>query len=279
MAGAFTSNSPEAFDDLYAHIKTFPTPLLPPGKSYDPKMTDRIASLYVHPTLEALLHILNLDLPSAHFLVRHMQAAPQIEGMYIHGLLHRIEGDYDNCRAWYADVCTSPAFLSFYSPGASVTSDPPTSESQSKDQAPKASYSNYKDSSFPSPLQFLSSSRDLEDDLDDESHSSLQSGSNEPRILHTKAGGKLASQTSARYFISAIQKLRNTSTSSPEYAQRKAELEKASEAEIEALVKFCMDKYGSKQLKDATTVWVQPGEEHRAMGEEMVSGGEGWRKF
>ncbi|KAF2221422.1 hypothetical protein BDZ85DRAFT_16647 [Elsinoe ampelina] len=257
MTAAFTGESTESFDDLYAHLKTFPTPLLPPGKSHDPKMTDRIASLYVHPTLESLLHILNLDLPSAHFLVRHMQAAPQHEGMYIHGLLHRIEGDYDNSRAWYADVCTTDAFTSFY-PNNTPTSTHPLSFLFN----------------LPSPEQDA-----LENDLDAPSRTSITSSEPEPRILHTKAGGKLPSQTSARYFISAIEKLRRSSASSQEYTDRKAALEKASRAEIEALVQFCVDKYGTEKVKDASKVWVQPGEEHRAMGEKMVSGGEGWRKF
>ena len=33
-----------------------------------------------------------------------MQAAPQYEGMLLHGVLHRCEGDFDNARAWYGDV-------------------------------------------------------------------------------------------------------------------------------------------------------------------------------
>ena len=39
-----------------------------------------------------------------------MQAAPAFEGMYLHGILHRIEGDYDNARAWYRDVASSEVF-------------------------------------------------------------------------------------------------------------------------------------------------------------------------
>lgn len=63
-----------------------------------------IADLAAHPTLEALLHILNHDLPSAHFLVRHMQAPPAVEGMLLHGILHRAEGDFANAQAWMSDV-------------------------------------------------------------------------------------------------------------------------------------------------------------------------------
>jgi hypothetical protein len=69
-----------------------------------------MANLSLHPTLEAALHILNLDLPSAHFLVRHMQCPPAWEGMFLHGILHRIEGDYDNARAWYGNVKESEVF-------------------------------------------------------------------------------------------------------------------------------------------------------------------------
>ncbi|KAF1844653.1 uncharacterized protein K460DRAFT_376305 [Cucurbitaria berberidis CBS 394.84] len=77
----------------------------PPQKAQiNPVTTAVIADLHLHPTLEATLHILNHDLPSAHFLVRHMQAPPAVEGMLLHGILHRAEGDFDNARAWIGDV-------------------------------------------------------------------------------------------------------------------------------------------------------------------------------
>jgi hypothetical protein len=76
----------------------------PPKKPQHTSLTPQIADLHVHPTLEILLHILNHDLPSAHFLVRHMQAPPAVEGMLLHGILHRAEGDMPNARAWVGDV-------------------------------------------------------------------------------------------------------------------------------------------------------------------------------
>lgn len=33
-----------------------------------------------------------------------MQAPPAVEGMLLHGILHRCEGDFDNARAWIGDV-------------------------------------------------------------------------------------------------------------------------------------------------------------------------------
>lgn len=103
-----------SFQDTLSTLLKLPPPLLPPSKASDLSLTDQISSLYVHPCLEAALHILNCDLPSAHFLCRHMQAAPEYEGMFLHGILHRIEGDYDNARAWYRDVAESSVFKSIW---------------------------------------------------------------------------------------------------------------------------------------------------------------------
>ncbi|KAK0336451.1 hypothetical protein LTR02_012514 [Friedmanniomyces endolithicus] len=101
------------FDAVYAHLTTaYPYPVLPfPSPNPHSKtLSHTIASLSVHPTLEALLHILNADLASAHFLCRHMQNEPAWEGMYIHGFLHRVEGDYRNADAWYGNVAESECF-------------------------------------------------------------------------------------------------------------------------------------------------------------------------
>ncbi|RPA99788.1 hypothetical protein L873DRAFT_1827897 [Choiromyces venosus 120613-1] len=80
------------------HSSTCQTPTPPPP------FTNQISSLHLHSALEAALHILNYDLPSVHFLLRKMQSLPAEEGMFLHEVLHRIEGDYDNAQAWYKDV-------------------------------------------------------------------------------------------------------------------------------------------------------------------------------
>lgn len=102
-----------SFDGIYAHLTSrYGFPVLPSASPYphDKTSTDAISSLSIHPTLESVLHLLNSDLPSAHFLCRHMQNKPAWEGMYIHGILHRIEGDYRNAEAWYGDVAESECF-------------------------------------------------------------------------------------------------------------------------------------------------------------------------
>jgi hypothetical protein len=86
----------------YEHIfSTLPTS---PHRIHSTQLRNILTSLQLHPVLEAILHLLNVDLPAAHFLCRHMENWPAEESMFVHGILHRIEGDYDNARAWYCDV-------------------------------------------------------------------------------------------------------------------------------------------------------------------------------
>ncbi|TVY59015.1 hypothetical protein LSUE1_G010145, partial [Lachnellula suecica] len=100
-----------SYHTLKGQLLLKPAPVLPPAPSAPSKdIAHAISSLSIHPSLEVALHILNDDLPSAHFLVRKMQAAPRYEAMMLHGILHRIEGDYENTRAWYRDVKDSEVF-------------------------------------------------------------------------------------------------------------------------------------------------------------------------
>jgi hypothetical protein len=98
------STSPQTLLSIFSTLLPHTSLVHPPKKPQHAALTATIADLHVHPTLEALLHILNHDLPSAHFLVRHMQAPPAVEGMLLHGILHRAEGDMPNARAWVGDV-------------------------------------------------------------------------------------------------------------------------------------------------------------------------------
>lgn len=131
----------ELYESLLSQCRANP-PLLPPVAAFSkttektilaPALGKDIANLSLHPTLEAALHILNLDLPSAHFLLRHMQSEPAWEGMFLHGILHRVEGDYDNARAWYRDVKDSDVFA--YAWGRSSGSESSTSSDSGIDAA------------------------------------------------------------------------------------------------------------------------------------------------
>ena len=56
-------------------------------------------------------------------------------------------------------------------------------------------------------------------------------------------------------------------------------LEKESRREIDGVIAWCQKKFGEGEVRDASSAWVQPDEDKRKMGEDMVVGGEGWRKF
>jgi hypothetical protein len=93
-----------AYDHVFSSLPTSP------HRIHSTQLRNILASLQLHPVLEAILHLLNVDLPAAHFLCRHMEAWPAEESMFVHGILHRIEGDYNNTRAWYGDVEESDCF-------------------------------------------------------------------------------------------------------------------------------------------------------------------------
>ena len=126
-----------------------------------------------------------------------MQAPPAYEGMFLHGILHRIEGDFDNARAWYKNVAESEVFKEVWEGG----------------------------------------------------------------------------EEEARGFIGRVEKLVKKGEGD------KGLLEKESLREINAVVEYCRQKFGEKEMLDATQAWVKPGEDHRKMGEDMVSGGKGYRNF
>ncbi|KAK3686423.1 hypothetical protein LTR37_019811 [Vermiconidia calcicola] len=192
------------FDGIYGYLTSnYGFPVLASASPYphDKALSHSIADLSIHPTLEAILHILNADLSSAHFLCRHMQNKPALEGMYIHGLLHRVEGDYENAKAWYGDVADSECFKAVWSDGG------------------------------------LEGARDFIDGI---------------KELRDMEGGR----------------------------ELRERLSKTSEGEIDALVAWCKQQFGTEKVQDARQqAWVEPSEEHRAMAAKMVVGGEGWRKF
>lgn len=207
-----------SFKSIHTRLLKLPSPLLPPPSPRDLTLASEIASLQLHPTLEAALHILNLDLPSAHFLVRHMQSAPAFEGMYLHGILHRIEGDYDNARAWYSDVKDSEIYSKLWGKSG---------------QTWKAWQEEHNDGSG-------------RESLDD-----------------------------GQKFLDAAQKFKETRGKGPE----KVSLEKQSRKELDAVIEWCVDKFGTAKMVDASSAWVKPSDEIKKMGEDQVSGDSGRRKF
>ncbi|PRP89799.1 hypothetical protein PROFUN_00141 [Planoprotostelium fungivorum] len=56
----------------------------------------------LHPLVKAAWHMSNHDLFKAHRLIRGVQERPV--AMWLHGILHRLEGDYSNTKCWIFDI-------------------------------------------------------------------------------------------------------------------------------------------------------------------------------
>ncbi|KAF2146109.1 uncharacterized protein K452DRAFT_203853, partial [Aplosporella prunicola CBS 121167] len=189
----------------------------------DPASTPRIAALLLHPAIEAALHLLNDDLPSAHFLVRHAQAAPAFESMLLHGLLHRLEGDMANARAWYADV------------GAGGDKENPVQG----------------DSEGARLLRYVWR---VEGEGEEERE-------DEPWMR----------------FLSRVEQVRGAKGEAAE-AERRA-LAQTGKAELKRVLLWCEAKFGTAARLDASDAWVRPGDKVQQTGNDMVTGGKGFRKF
>ena len=65
----------------------------------------------VVPFVRSLLLLTAGDLEHAHRLV---QEASNADGTYIHGIVHRIEGDFDNARYWFRRTAVHPIAPEIY---------------------------------------------------------------------------------------------------------------------------------------------------------------------
>jgi hypothetical protein len=65
----------------------------------------------VVPFVRSLLLVAAGDLERAHILV---QEASNADGTYIHGIVHRTEGDFDNARYWFRRTPVHPAAAEIY---------------------------------------------------------------------------------------------------------------------------------------------------------------------
>ncbi|KAI6714519.1 hypothetical protein JHW43_002937 [Diplocarpon mali] len=227
-----------SFRAIYSSLlSAHPAPLLPPANAHCAKLASQIAALQLHPTLEAALHILNADLPSAHFLVRHMQSAPAVEGMLLHGILHRVEGDLDNARAWYSDVAREGAelYARVWGGGGATF-------------------------------------KDLDEGVREAAFAFGE------RREYGSGGAREGELDAGQRFLNAVQAFKETRARArgDEDGER---LARESRREIETLVEWCVQRFGTETWADARDAWVRNGEEVQKMSDEMVGGDKGRRTF
>ncbi|KAJ5038740.1 uncharacterized protein L3040_006420 [Drepanopeziza brunnea f. sp. 'multigermtubi'] len=239
-----------SFHAILSHLTaTFAAPLLPPSKPHSTALTSQIASLQVHPTLEAALHLLNADLPAAHFLVRHMQAKPAFEGMFLHGILHRIEGDYDNARMWYSDVAAGEGGEEDGCGGADGGGG---GAGSLYGKVWEGGGKTFKDVG--------------------------EGGSGGGEAGDFGAGGRREGELDAgQRFLNAVQAFKEGKGGRDEAEMGR--LVGESRREIGAVVEWCVGRFGEGRWEDARSAWVKNSEEVQKMSDDMINGDKGFRKF
>ena len=84
-----------------------PLPPLCPAAPWDRALSRRIAAAGLPPAVASALLLWNDDLDASHTL---SQALPDRFGSWLHGAMHRREGDYSNSKYWLRKVGTHAGF-------------------------------------------------------------------------------------------------------------------------------------------------------------------------
>merc|ERR1711939_7053 len=241
-----------------------------------------ISSLQVHPVIESALHLLNLDLPSAHFLLRHMQAKPAWEAMYLHGILHRLEGDLDNARAWYRDVKNAEVFQAVWG-----ERDGDTDRNNGVDGHGSSSFSSCSshadgnNQAFNKASSFLDQVESYKSTLlsPPPSYSSKGTGTGASRDSGP-SNSKSSPTTYTQHSKSTSTSTSTTSGSgSGTGSTLPAEIRDTSLAELSRFLQFCERKFGTDPVTDASSFWTSMADKHKDQAALMITGGEGWRVF
>ena len=171
--------------------------------------------------------------------------------MLLHAALHRVEGDFENARAWMRSVGKDRGNGSKNgdSEGCDETSRGGEGSNVSRDG------SNDGEGSGVSLLQYIYGSMSL------------------PTASTNECAGSDDPLSTALELITVVEAFRKRKEGSEEA------LIEALRYESHHLLEWCVLKYGEGRWEDATCAWAQPPEKVRKIGEQMVSGGKGWREF
>lgn len=260
-----------------------------------------ISALQLHPVTESALHILNHDLSSAHFLLRHMQGPPAWEAMYAHGILHRVEGDVDNARAWYSEVKDSDCFEVVWaeeqqqrqqqqlqlqprqqqqqSQPQQQQHDQDQQEGQPQDQSSASSSSCPSNTAFSSAMSFLDQVESYKTSLKKKSKSS----SSQPYPAIQRSTPTTTITPTATTMTPSHSRLpdRPNSNDAPQPPEipSLSHLSDLSLREILRFLVYCETKFGIDPVADASSIWVSMADKHKDKAADMITGGEGWREF
>jgi len=281
-----TSHQPKTYSEVLTHLLPphTPAPVLQPPSPQNtqaprpiyPSLTSTIASLELHPALETFLHILNADLASAHFLVRHMQSPPAWEGMLLHALLHRFEGHISNGRAWYTDI--AGAAVLEYVWGSDGKVDEARDSAAVKKEAKEATEQERQEKADAGRT----------DKDADAKHSAQNNADDGDASAPGTSAAQEASQSLPRVtkFLNRVAKVQELATAPHKFEGGKeaferevGELREESEVECRRLLAWCEVKFGTESLQDAREEYAPMSEKIAEIATKQVMGGEGWRKF
>ncbi|EXJ80299.1 hypothetical protein A1O1_08441 [Capronia coronata CBS 617.96] len=249
--------------------------LTPPSLPHDPLSlptsplkphlpATEIASLQLHPVIESALHILNHDLPAAHFLLRHMQAPPAWEAMYLHGILHRVEGDVDNARAWLWRLFGVKFNIKGKIKVAIKVTIKANIEGKIKAKGKMANSTKRKGKEKANYFALFRIRRVISDN-------------NLTRTLVVITITIII----LGLVLSHSQDHPNSNRTfpMPSEAHTHSSLGDLSLQELLRFLSYCEAKFGTDRVVDASGIWVSMADKHKDKAADMITGGEGWREF
>lgn len=101
-----------------------PMPSLAPKKVWDTEISHNIMEMQITRddetmALQSALLLANDDIEQAHRLAQEIHTPT---GSYLHGIMHRMEGDYENATYWFSRVGLHPCYVQIASE-LGITSD------------------------------------------------------------------------------------------------------------------------------------------------------------
>lgn len=177
--------------------------------------------------------------------------------MYVHGMLHRVEGDIDNARAWYGNVCEAEVFKEVWD-----------GEKSGSDEIPEIAKSGWK--------HFLTRLERYRD-----------RSARRQKLRRQSQTGRDPDKDKDKQHLDPDPSTANIPLSSPEDIKdwkAEAELLRATSLwEILRVLRFCERKFGTGVLENARGEFlgrIESGDLRlQRIAEGMVTGGEGWRVF
>jgi hypothetical protein len=166
-----------------------------------------------------------------------MSAPPAVEGMLLHSILHRAEGDFENARAWLGDV--GDACLGWV------------------------------------PKHRGKEGKRLDGEVWRGCGLEEAGEGKEGSLLKYVYASSGDGEEEARRLVDDVEAFRKNKGGEEEQAR----IEERTRRELERVLEWCVKKFGDGAWVDASSAWVKPGEEVKKIGNDMVSGDKGWRKF